>query len=91
METLQEKIKLFHVKQYDPKKVTDKQLNDDFRLIAAKYATMKRGGKTEFANLKELYDFGVIVLKEIVGRGKLTFHPEWKIIDEKAVIGEPNA
>lgn len=66
----------FQLKGYDPSKPNDAQLADDWRLTCAKYATMMSDGKTEFETIGELEKFATMVLKEILKRGKITFHPE---------------
>lgn len=69
-------LEKFHVDNYKPRAVSDEQLADDFRLLAAKYSTMSDGGKTEFSSIEHLLDFAAKVVKEIIDRGKITFHPD---------------
>ena len=71
-------LKEFKKEGYNPEKVTDAQLRDDWRLVLAKYSTMIDGGKTEFESLEELESFARILLREILNRGSevLKFHPE---------------
>jgi len=66
----------FQIESFDPSKSTDGQLADDFRLLAAKYATMKDGGKTEFKDLPQVIEYTARLLKEIYQRGHIEFHPE---------------
>jgi len=60
---------------YDPRKVRDEVLLDDWRLVAAKYANMKAGKKSEFATIEELVAFAAKILEELYRRGKVTFKP----------------
>jgi DNA adenine methylase len=70
-------ITKFKLRGYNPKKIPDIQLRDDWRLVVAKYATMRRGGKTEFANLDEVLAFGERVLRELISRfDAFTIHYE---------------
>jgi ribonuclease BN (tRNA processing enzyme) len=66
----------FRREGYDPTKIRDDQLRDDFRLIVAKYATMREGGKTEFESIDDLLDFATEVLRELIRRDAIEFHPE---------------
>jgi len=66
----------FTLEGYNPSKTNDAQLADDWRLICAKYATMLRGGRTEFETVEDCQQFAVKVLAEILKRGKITFHPD---------------
>lgn len=70
------RISEFKVQGYDADEMTDEQLGDDFRLLAAKFATMLRKGKTEFRTVGNLEDFAVKVIGEILKRGKTTFRPK---------------
>jgi len=74
IERLPRMVELFRLEDYDPSKATDAQLGDDFRLICAKYANMLRSKKTEFKSIQEVKDFAVLVVKELLKRGKVTFH-----------------
>jgi len=69
-------LTMFQLEGYDPSKVNDAQLADDWRLTCAKYATMVDGGKTEFETIDACRQFALRVLEEILKRGKITFHPE---------------
>ena len=69
-------LKIADWRKYDPAAVRDDQLQDDFRIIAAKYATMERGGKTEFPTLEDVLSLAGRIVEEIYRRGKVTFHPE---------------
>ena len=73
---METELKNFQLEGYNPSKTNDAQLADDWRLICAKYATMVRGGKTEFETIDECQQFAVKVLAEILKRGKITFHPD---------------
>jgi len=75
---------LFKLEGYDPSKINDKQLGDDLRLCAAKWSSVLQGKKTEFKNKEECLNFGEKVMHEVLKRGKITFHPEYEIIDGKA-------
>ena len=75
---------LFKLEGYDPSKINDKALNDDLRLCAAKWSSVLQGKKTEFKNKEECLNFGEKVMHEVLKRGKITFHPEYEIIDGKA-------
>jgi len=75
---------LFKLEGYEPSKINDKQLGDDLKLCAAKYANILKGRKTEFKSKEECLDFGERVMQEVLKRGKVTFHPEYRIINGKA-------
>ena len=62
--------------QFHPEKQSDVDLGEDWRLLAAKFATMTRGGKTEFESADEVVKFATRALKEILKRGKVTFNPK---------------
>ena len=79
---------LFKLEGYDPSKINDKQLNDDLRLCAARYSNFLTGKKTEFKDKEHLLRFAEAVMKEVLKRGKITFHPEYKIIDGKVRLIE---
>lgn len=65
---------LFVKDAYNPRRVTDAQLSDDFRLVAAKYSTMQSGGATEFEDEEELLEFNEKLVAEILKRDKITFN-----------------
>jgi len=61
------------------KELSDAVLQDDFRLLAAHFAKLKRGEKSGlFKNIKELLYVAKFYLQEIYRRGKITFHPPKK-------------
>ncbi|RKY33210.1 MAG: hypothetical protein DRP74_00730 [Candidatus Omnitrophota bacterium] len=70
------KINEFKVKGYDASKVRDDQLRDDWRLLCAKYSVMKKGGKTEFAKIEDLIEFAEKVMREMLKRKIIVFHPD---------------
>lgn len=70
------KIKKLNVDNFDPSKSTDAQLAEDLRLLAANFANLKAGKKTEFKDQEEIVELMKTLLKEIYKRGKLTFSPE---------------
>jgi len=72
----EKKILIKDIKTYDPAKVPDEVLLDDFRLITAKYSTMKDGGKTEFETIDDVVKMGTRIIQEVVKRGTITFHPD---------------
>jgi len=71
-----EEISEFRREGYDPSKLRDDQLRDDFRLLVAKYSTMKQGGKTEFEDIEVLEDFALDVIRELIRRDAIVFHPD---------------
>ncbi|MBA7688913.1 hypothetical protein ES703_97402 [subsurface metagenome] len=79
---------LFKLEGYDPTKINDAQLGDDLRLVAAKWSSLLSGKKTEFKNKEECIDFAEKVMKEILKREKITFHPEYRIEAGKARVIE---
>ncbi|GAG57672.1 unnamed protein product [marine sediment metagenome] len=79
---------LFKLEGYDPSKINDEQLGDDVRLVAAKFSSILQSKKTEFKNKEECLDFAEHIMEEVLKRGKITFHPEYKIISGKVEIIE---
>ncbi|GAH60608.1 unnamed protein product, partial [marine sediment metagenome] len=75
---------LFKLEGYDPGKINDKQLNDDLRIVAAKWSSILQGKKTEFKDKEECINFAEEVMQEVLKRGKITFHPEYRIVEGKA-------
>jgi len=75
-EVLKENLEEFKLEDYNVKKVRDDQLRDDFRLALAKISTMMDGGKTEFKSLGDAKEFLKKVVKELLRRKCITFHPE---------------
>jgi len=61
---------------YEPKKYTDAQLADDWRILAGWYSTLKERGTFKYTEEEIINDFGVPLLKEILDRDKITFRPE---------------
>ena len=70
------KLIKINLESYKPEGQSARQLADDWRQVAAKYSTMKAGGKTEFSSLSDLVKFSKALFVEIKKRGKITFHPE---------------
>ena len=73
-----ELIKDLH--NYDPRKATNEQLADDFRILCAWYATKRRGGKLKYS-LEDIINVARLVYKEIErrkarGEMKHEWHPE---------------
>jgi len=75
-EVLKENLEEFKLKDYNVKKVRDDQLRDDFRLVLGKISVMMDGGKTEFKSLDDAKEFLKKVVKELLRRKCITFHPE---------------
>ena len=71
---LEAEVMLFRLDGYDPSKMNDKRLGDDSRLTAAKYATMRRGGKSEFKSTEEVIIFMTKIVEEVFRRGKMGYH-----------------
>ncbi|GAI55312.1 unnamed protein product, partial [marine sediment metagenome] len=46
---------------------------------AAKWSSILRGKKTEFKDKEECLDFAERVMKEVLRREKITFHPKYRI------------
>ncbi|GAG89111.1 unnamed protein product, partial [marine sediment metagenome] len=44
------------------------------------------GKKTEFKDKEECINFGERVMKEVLRRGKITFHPEYRIAAGKVQL-----
>lgn len=70
---------LFKLEGYDPTKINDAQLGDDLRLVAAKFSSILKGKKTEFEAKEDCIEFAEKVMREVLKRGKITFHSEYKI------------
>ena len=70
------RISEFEKDSFNPTRSNDAQLSDDWRLMAAKFATLLAGGKTEFEDVEELESFATTLFKEIHKRGKMTFRPK---------------
>jgi len=64
------KIKDIHT--YDPRKVSDQVLQDDWRIVAAWFAGLKEGKKLKYRE-EEVVWLASKILKEIFRRGKVTF------------------
>lgn len=62
------------IEQYDPSKLDDKVLRDDFRLLAAHYSTLKEGGKAGYS-LETILNTAKLVYQELLKRGT-KFHPD---------------
>ncbi|GAH50555.1 unnamed protein product [marine sediment metagenome] len=77
---------LFKLESYDASKINDAQLGDDIRLVAAKFSSILQDKKTEFKNKEKCLDFGERVMREVLKRGKITFHPEYRIVKGKAQL-----
>jgi len=69
-------LRKFRRDGYQPTRMSDAQLADDWRLLCAKYSVLRGGGKTEFENESDLIGFAENVLREILRRRKITFHPQ---------------
>jgi phosphoribosyl 1,2-cyclic phosphodiesterase len=65
---------LFCLEDYDPSRVTDKQLGDHLRLVAAKYATMRQGDETEFKTIDEVINFATRIMEESFKQDKMRYH-----------------
>jgi hypothetical protein len=83
---LRKAIELFKKEGYDAQRVDNDVLIDDFRLVAAKYANLISGKKTEFKDEKELISFTENIVKEILDRDLVSFHPSWKVTDGRVQI-----
>lgn len=70
------RIAEFKIDGYEASKATDAQLADDWRLLAAKWATMRSGGRTEFSDELAIVDFAAKVVSEIRRRGRMEFRRE---------------
>jgi len=79
---------LFKLEGYDPSKINDEKLGNDLKLVAVKFSNILRDEGTEFKNKEECLNFAEHIMEEISKRGKITFHPEYKIINGKAEITE---
>ncbi len=64
----------FDKDNFKPTESTDAQLDDDWRLMAAKFGAMIEGGKTEFDTVAELVRFAGLLVEQILIRGKLVLH-----------------
>lgn len=64
---------------YEPEKMRDDQLADDWRIFGGWYSTLKKTGKFKYTVDEILNKFTIPALKEILKRGKQEFHPDrWK-------------
>lgn len=86
--TRKSEVPLFRLEGYDPRGLSNKVLMDDLRLVSGKFSNILHGKKTEFKNKEECINFAERVMKEILKRGKITFHPEYRIEAGKAKIIE---
>lgn len=67
------------IKPYHPENARDDQLADDFRIFGGWYATLKEKGEFKYSEDEILNGFTIPLLKEILKRNKIEFHPEnWK-------------
>jgi len=66
----------FKLKDYQVSKVRDDQLRDDLRLALAKISTMMDNGKTEFETLDDAKEFLKKIVRELLKRNCITFHPD---------------
>jgi len=64
------KIKDIHA--YDPRKISDQVLQDDWRIVAAWFSSLKEGKKLKYRE-EEVVWLASRILKEIFRRGKVTF------------------
>jgi len=69
-------LREFKLKDYQVTEVRDDQLRDDYRLILAKISTMIDGGRTEFETLDDAKKFLKKVVRELLKRKCITFHPD---------------
>ena len=66
------------IPNYNPVKLSDMALSEDWRLLGAQYSILKDTGNTSFTE-KQIIDALVLNLSEIIKRGKITFHSKmWK-------------
>lgn len=79
---------LFKVESYDLGRIDDKQLENDLKLVAMKWGSVLQGEKTEFENKEEYLDFAEHIMEEVLKRGKITFHPEYRIREGKVQLTE---
>lgn len=63
---------------FNPEGDDDVGLGEDWRLISAKFSTLRSGGKTEFKDEDEIIKLAARLVKEIVKRNKITFRPSAK-------------
>ena len=77
---------LFKLEGYEPGRINDAQLGDDLRLCTAKWSSILSGKKTEFESKEECINFTERIMREVLKRGKITFHPEYRIAAGKAEV-----
>lgn len=64
---------------YEPNKMRDDQLADDWRIFGGWYSTVASGKEFKYSANEILEKFAIPALREIIRRGKQEFHPEnWK-------------
>lgn len=61
---------------YNPAEMSDAQLGDDWRITSGYYATWKEMGNEFKYSKRQIIDTTIKILKEILKRGKVKFHPE---------------
>ncbi|RLI17480.1 hypothetical protein DRO54_11470 [Candidatus Bathyarchaeota archaeon] len=73
--TCNENTLLTKVKEYDASEMRDDDLLDDWRIVNTWWANFKEGKKLEHDE-ETIRNLGRKIFRELVRRGKLTFHPE---------------
>ena len=63
------------ISRYDPGKLSDAVLQDDWRIVIAWWARLRRGGKFKY-NREQVLDLATKIFNELVKRDKVTFHWE---------------
>lgn len=87
---------------YNPKKLDDAVLGDDWRIVNAWYSSIKRGKKIKHSEAI-IVSLGVDIMKELLRRDKVTFNPKdlketsrefsnkvlEKIVKQKVIVEPP--
>jgi len=68
-------LEIQDLKTYNPLDLTDEQLSDDWRIVAGWWSNLKLQGKFKYS-AEEIIDLSEKILKEIIRRSKVEFHPE---------------
>jgi len=65
-------LKIKDIHTYDPRRVSDQVLQDDWRIVAAWFASLKEGKKLKYRE-EEVVWLASRILKELFRRGKVSF------------------
>ncbi|RLC80248.1 MAG: hypothetical protein DRJ03_22070, partial [Chloroflexi bacterium] len=61
------------IKDYDPSKLSDPVLQDDWRIVIAWWARLRRGGRLKYSR-EQVLNLATKIFNELVKRDKVTFH-----------------